>query len=314
MKPEQPAPSVSREAKTSWRQKGEVGSLSGIAFVAKVAELAGRPAARFVLYFVTFYFYVTQPDRVQAARDFRKRAGASTSAWDLYLHLLAFAHCALDRMFFLMGDYDSFRIEKNGHEHMMNLVTQGKGAIILGCHLGSFEALRAASRHYDVPLSIVADFENAQRLNAILALFGDNQNTHFLDASGDRVALGLAVKEAIDRGELVAILADRAGHGRSIEVDFMGEPASFPVGAYLLAAAAKCAVYFTAGLYTAPHRYELICEPFAEKISLPRGRRQEGLHECARLYASRLEHYARLMPDNWFNFYDFWSSTKEEAR
>lgn len=307
------AAAVSRATETSWREKREVGSLSGIAFVAKVAKFAGRPAARFVLYFVTLYFYLTQPDRVAAAREFRLRAGASTEAWDVYQHLLAFAHCALDRMFFLMGKYDSLRITRRGHEHMMGLVEAGQGAIILGCHLGSFEALRAASRHYEVPLSIVADFENAQRLNAILALFGDNQNTRFLDASGDRVALGLAVKEAVDRGELVAILADRAGHGRSVEVEFFGDTAAFPVGAYLLASVAKCPVYFTAGLYTAPHRYELICEPFAERIQLPRGRRNDELKKCAQRYAERLEHYARLMPDNWFNFYDFWANDRKSA-
>jgi predicted LPLAT superfamily acyltransferase len=30
------------------------------------------------------------------------------------------------------------------------------------------------------------------------------------------------------------------------------------------------------------------------------------VEDAVRLYASRLEHYCRDAPYNWFNFYDFW--------
>jgi predicted LPLAT superfamily acyltransferase len=297
----------------SWKKSEEVGSLWGIAFVSQVAQKVGRPAARFVLIWVTLYFFLTQPARVAAAREFRERAGAGTSTWDLYLHLLTFAHCALDRLYFLSGRLDLFRLFHVGHEHMKRLSAEKRGAILLGCHLGSFEALRGASREYEMPLSIVADFENAKRLNAILALFGDNQTTRFLDASGDRIALGLQVREAIDRGELVAILGDRAGHGRSVEVDFLGAKAPLPVGAFLLAATVHCPIYFTTSFYTAPNRYELLCEPFAEEVKLPRKSREEALRRYAQQYADRLAAYAKKAPDNWFNFYPFWSPPSDES-
>lgn len=53
--------------------------------------------------------------------------------------------------------------------------------------------------------------------------------------------------------------------------------------------------------------YDLYCEPFAERVTLPRGDRQGALAEHVRRYAERLEHYVRKAPDNWFNFYDFWA-------
>jgi predicted LPLAT superfamily acyltransferase len=61
------------------------------------------------------------------------------------------------------------------------------------------------------------------------------------------------------------------------------------------------------GLYHAPNRYELYAEPFAERIELPRGKRQEALEEYVARYAARLEHYVRSAELNWFNFYDFWA-------
>jgi predicted LPLAT superfamily acyltransferase len=117
----------------------------------------------------------------------------------------------------------------------------------------------------------------------------------------------LAAKEAIERGELVAILGDRVGvNEKTVTVDFLGAPARFPTGPFTLAALLKCPIYLTFGLYHAPDRYDLYCEPFAESLELPRGRREEAIAAHAQRYAERLEHYCRLAPDNWFNFYDFW--------
>jgi predicted LPLAT superfamily acyltransferase len=56
-------------------------------------------------------------------------------------------------------------------------------------------------------------------------------------------------------------------------------------------------------------------ELFAERVDIPRDARQQALDDILRRYAQRLEHYARLEPYNWFNFYDFWQqeSTQPHA-
>ena len=51
------------------------------------------------------------------------------------------------------------------------------------------------------------------------------------------------------------------------------------MGVFLLASTLKCPVYLTFGLYLGGNRYELYCEPFAESVTLPRGRREEALRE-----------------------------------
>ena len=49
-----------------------------------------------------------------------------------------------------------------------------------------------------------------------------------------------------------------------------------PSGPYLLAALLRCPVYLTFGLFHEPNRYDLYCEPFADRIDLPRGAREES--------------------------------------
>jgi predicted LPLAT superfamily acyltransferase len=77
----------------------------------------------------------------------------------------------------------------------------------------------------------------------------------------------------------------------------------------VLAATLKCPIYLTFGLFFAPNRYQLHCEPLMDRVVLPRQTRAEALKVCVQQYASRLEHYCRLAPDNWFNFFDFWSES-----
>ena len=69
----------------------------------------------------------------------------------------------------------------------------------------------------------------------------------------------------------------------------MGLPGRFPIGPYLLAHMLSCPVYFVAGLYSAPNRYDLFFEPFAESVKLPRASRQEAAREYAQKYATVLE-------------------------
>jgi predicted LPLAT superfamily acyltransferase len=128
-----------------------------------------------------------------------------------------------------------------------------------------------------------------------------------IDSSQDGTSITLAVAEACGRGALVALLADR---GRQHEVlhhaPFLGRPAPFPIGPWLLAHALQAPVMLCFGLYLGGNRYRLIFEPMAERIVIPRSARASALDALITNYAARLEHYARLAPTNWFNFYDFW--------
>ena len=119
----------------------------------------------------------------------------------------------------------------------------------------------------------------------------------------------------IKAGEIVSTMGDRVGaEGKSATATFFGSPARFPTGPFLLAHLLACPVYLSFGLYFEPNRYELFCEPFAEKIALPREGRDQALAALAQRYATRLEEYCRRAEYNWFNFFEFWEEPKKEER
>lgn len=291
-----------------WLRDRERGAAFWIDLATLVATRLGRPTARALARAIAAYYLVFDRRARRASRAWLERVhGRPASLRATYHHVSTFAQVTMDRLFFARRALAPFVVHRTGNHYLDALAREKRGAILLGAHLGSFEAMRAASERERFPITIVGHFENAQRINAVLERLDPGQASRVVHAGRDPVALALTLRDRLAEGGMVALLADRVGlNDKAIAVPFFGEPARFATGPFLLAAILKCPIYLVFGLYHAPNRYELYCEPFAERLVLPRGSREEVLTREVARYARRLEAYARQAPDNWFNFFDFW--------
>lgn len=306
-------PETEPERPVGWLGQRERGAVWAIRFIGFLAGLLGRGPTRLVVRLVAAYYTLFDRTARSASRQWLERVeGRPVGLRRVYRHIATFAQVVLDRIFFARGDFGRFEIRRHGNEHLEALAREGRGAILLGAHLGSFEAMRAASQHERFPVSIVGHFENAAMVTAMLESLDPDFAGDVLHTGQDPVRLALALRDRIAEGGFVAILADRVGpNEKHIEVDFMGEPARFAAGPFLLASVLKSPIYLVFGLYSEPNRYDLYCEPFEANPRLPRGDRQAGLAALVSRYAQRLEVHGRSAPENWFNFFDFWE--KPEA-
>jgi predicted LPLAT superfamily acyltransferase len=165
-----------------------------------------------------------------------------------------------------------------------------------------------------VPVRILLDMEQGARISQVLNALNPALAASIINARDAGPAVTLAIKEALDRNSIVALLADRGQPNNPVQnVNFLGSPAPLPVSPWLLAAALKVPVMLAFGLYRGGNRYDLHFEPFAESITMARDRRAEALAGILQQFADRLAHYARLAPYNWFNFYDFWHQAQESS-
>ena len=147
---------------------------------------------------------------------------------------------ALDRVFFLRRKFRPYEVNRTGQHHLQALADNKKGAILLGAHLGSFEAMRAQAKTEALPLNIVGHFDNAKMINALLEALDPEMAAKVIHVGEDPMAFAHQVMAAIEGGHMVAILGDRVGlNDKSVEVDFFGQKAAFPTGPFMLAAAPK---------------------------------------------------------------------------
>lgn len=294
-----------------WQQR-EGGGWFAIWLIRTIALRLGRGVARVLLYPIAFYFFLRRAEERAASRTYLARVlHRPVTSYDVFRHIHMFSATLLDRLFFLARGERDFLVEVEGLDALDRCIDAGRGVLLVGSHQGSFEALRAlGARRPDVPLRVVLDKQKTPALTAVLEALAPDVGAAVIDASRGGASVALAMAEGAAQGGMVALLADRGHRNETMcRVPFLGKPAPFPAGPWLLAAALKIPVVLCMGIYLGGNRYRLIFEAFSDGIDIPRGQRAAMLEALVARYAARVEHYARLYPFNWFNFYDFWQET-----
>ncbi len=309
-----------------WNHRAERGNAALIGVMIWISLRLGWRTGRMLLYPIAAYFLLFAPSARRASARFLARAlGRPAGAWGVCRHLFAFAAMLLDRVFLLAGRSAGFRVAVTGLEDLTAALEQGRGVVLLGAHLGSFEALRAFGRTAPVPVRMLMYRANMGAFSRAMDRLDPSFAESVIEIGAPEAML--QVREAVARGEIVGILADRtpepaaaaAGGGaggatRRVSVPFLGADARFPAGPFLLAAGLGAPVLLFFGLCTGPRRYELCFEPFAARLDLPRAGRAEALRRVVLCYADRLADRARAHPFQWFNFHDVWDPPPNAAQ
>src|SRR6266567_941049 len=290
-----------------WTALPERGTPALLRVIAWIAVHVGRWTARLILYPITSYFVITAHASRQTSYEYLKRVrGHSARWWHVFRHFHCFAATILDRLYLLRGEFERFGVTLHRKEILHREIESGKGSILLGSHLGSFEVLRALGvMQRSFPLKVLMDTAH----NENITRFFDALNP---DIAGtvippDRPDTLIKVRESLDASYFIGILGDRVfGADKTTLCHFLGAPTTLPSGPMLLAAMMHCPVILFFGLSRGGNRYDIYFEHFADEIVLNREHRAEEIQSWMQRYVARLEHYARLAPYNWFNFYSFW--------
>jgi predicted LPLAT superfamily acyltransferase len=292
-----------------WATRGERGAAAAIRLIVWIALHLGRPATRTLLYPICLYFFAfSKASRAASGTYLRLVLGRPPGLPDRFRHYFAFASCVLDRVYLLNNQIDRFDVRVEGEEIAVAELQTGAGCFLFGAHIGSFEVLRALGhRQPGIKLSLVMYEENARKIGAALSAINP-------DLSLEVIPLGrpdsmLMVRRRLDEGHCIGILADRGlsldGEDR-VSLDFLGKKAWFPVGPFRLAALLRRPVILMVGLYRGGRCYDVCFERLVNFAETPRETMAGEVEKVVALYATRLEHFCRLAPYNWFNFYDFW--------
>jgi predicted LPLAT superfamily acyltransferase len=299
---------VSGRPRPGWATRPERGNAAVIRGAVRVALALGRPAAWLLLHAVSLYFMAaSSADRAASRRYLRRALGREPGVADMFRHFHAFATTILDRIYLLNDQYDRFEVRVHGEDIMAGMQARGEGCLLIGAHLGSFEIVRFVGRAAQaLRVSVVIYEQNTKTLNAAL-------NAINPDLAMRVIALGrmdsmLKLERALADGEFVGMLADRAIESEStIACSFLGAPARFPAGPFRIAAMLKRPVVLMFGLYRGGNRYDVHFERLGNPGTADGTPHDRAVEAALLQYVGRLEHYCRIAPYNWFNFYDYWN-------
>lgn len=295
--------------RAEWARRAERSNAMALRCMAWVSLRLGRRASRVLLYPIAGYFLLFSSGARRACAGWHERVTGQPATWRaLFTHILSFASVVHDRIYLVNDQFDLFDIELHGHQAARALQAQGRGLMLMGAHMGSFEVLRSLGRQLpDLRIAMAMYKENAQKINRLLSAINPR-------AELGVVALGqvdsmLQLHALLDADTIVGMMGDRALGEEPVRlVPFFGEPAAFPLGPFRMAAILRRPLVFMVGLYRGGNRYEIHFEPLADFSEVPAGGRQAQMEAAIVRYAGLLEKYGAMAPANWFNFFDFWAA------
>lgn len=305
----------------NWFQIAERGSLGGLRFLLTVLERVGRIPLLILMIPIVLHMFVWGRATRRSAVMFQGRIsslrGESPSA--LALHARAF------RQFWEFGVSivekvvswrDGIPLEKFtwvGRDEVKAQLAQSRGLIFMSAHVGNIEVIRAFGETRKVVINALMFTGNSRHFRAILEEVNSRSFVRVIDISAMDPSVLFDLRERLARGEVVALLGDRAPKdsvGRVVDVPFLGGSARFPEGPWIFASLLEAPLYTVFSMREPGGRYRVEFTRLADRISLPRESRGAALRGYISEFALRLGEIAQRYPYQWFNFYPFWDDER----
>ena len=308
-----------------WARITEAGNYAGIVFIYWIYRWLGRRVFRVILSPVVVYFYFARRDARRASKEYlehlyQSSPGILSSPPGLmtsFRHFQQFGEATLDKAIAWSGQLPDGSIDIVNEPAYRTVFEEMRGRLIIGSHLGNLELCRGfASHHREMSINALVYDQHAINFNRVIERLNPKSRVKLIQVSELNISTMLSLKSKIDDGEWVVIAGDRipviGGVRRTVQVEFLGAPAPFPIGPYILAATLQCPVNLLFA-YRKDNRLKANFEIFSDRIVLNRVQRDTEIHHWAQKFADRLADNCRAAPLQWFNFYPFWDSKIGES-
>lgn len=297
----------------AWSGKTRGGML-GHNLLLGIMKLLGLRVASTILLFVVPYFYLFAPKGRRASREYwtcqMPERNFLVREFAIFRHFYRFATLLLDRLYQSYHEKPVFQTTSNGFENILGPLKRGEGLILLGAHVGAWDMAGAyVKRHgftgefyllqYEAPgltFNKVKDKQGFKAGNAIPLYV--NQLPQPM----------IALHALLNQGKPVAMMGDRPLGNYFELVPFMGKLAPFDTTAFRMAATSRKPLLFTFGFKGAFWRYDFFASPLRNYEYTAGGDKQIDCLRWAGEYAHFLEGLLKRYPEQWNNFFPFWSS------
>lgn len=265
---------------------------------------------------VCAYFYATSAAQRRHIRQYQTRLKHSFPTCRLpetcavYRQFAAFGEAITDRFAVWQRKitYADLVLDDRDNLYADIRDRSARGQIFICSHLGNVEICRAlVSHHIGFKMNVLVHSRHAQAFNQALKNAGAS-DIHLIQVSELDGAKMLELANRLDAGEWLAIAADRIPirGEKTVAVNFLGNTAQLPQGAWLMAQLLKAKTN-TLFVLKKQGKYHLILRRFADVPNVKRADRAAAIAAHAQRYADELAQHAADVPLQWFNFYDFWA-------
>ena len=320
-----------------WTEEKEIGKVWKIYFSRAIYKIFGRNLMIIYLIFPVSFVYFTYyfiSGRIKASKDFLKRMSKynkkiKSNIFHCYKHLVSFIVTVCEKFAAWNGDIplkDLTLKTKEDYDKIIDLLNKKKGIIILFAHLGNIELLKAlavineGNPIQNCKINIVMDFNMNKNVNIMIASAKNSKDNSvdFIDAKNIGPETIISMESKLNNGEIIAIAGDRTSSksDKFNLINFLGDEAPFPYGAFLIPVLLKYPTYYFFALREKdkiiPKRYDFYI--YESKIisniqnkKLNKNNKSEIVLELTKEFAEITEKMLLKYPYQWYNMHSFWA-------
>ena len=316
-----------------WSRLQESGTVLGMRFLLWIYKLFGRFIFRLFLYPVMLFYMIRRGSARRASQDFLDKHyqtypqawNQKPGLWHTLRHFLSFGDAILDKLLAWSAHLSEDEFELLNPELTETLLGDQRGQLIIGTHLGNLEYCRGFMQRYmSKDINVLVYDQHAAHFVKMMQQINATSRVNVYQVDQLDLKTILLLKTKIDQGEWLFIAGDRVPvtlardvskqsdakleQKNTAKVDFLGHPAAFPIGPYMLANSLACPVKLMFSYRDKDIvKFDVVSFNQDDPIQLKRAQRQQQLQGFAQDFASQLERHCATVPYQWFNFYDFWN-------
>ncbi len=291
---------------SSWEGKTRGGVLGYKIFVWTL-KYPGISFAYFLLHFVVTYFIFSSGKAFRAIYQFFRNImgyGRLRSLISVYRNYYLFGQVLLDKIAMLAGFQSKFTFDFEGEHYLRQMEN---GGLLISAHIGNWEIAGQLLNRLEKKINIILFDAEHRQIKGYMSDILTRRKVHFILIRDDFSHL-LEIKQALSNHEIVAMHGDRFIEGnKTMDIEFMGKPASFPLGPIHMAAKFKVPVSFVFALKESRSHYHFYATPLYHIPWTGNLEKRETTYRTAlKKYTEAVEEMVGKYPLQWFNYYDFW--------
>ena len=219
----------------------------------------------------------------------------------LYAHYYALGQTIIDRVAIGSGMERKYKFEFENYDAFLRVLDGGRGAVIIGAHVGCWGTGAGFFGDYARKMHLVMYDAEYRQIKNVMEKHCGQEGYKVIAVNEGGIESILRIKEVLDRKEYVCFQGDRFVEGSpTVTLPFMRHEAPFPAGPFAVAGKFRAPVVFYYAMRERGRRYRFIFDIPDEDGC---GTKEAILGS----YVRSLEAVVRRYPQQWFNFYRFWS-------
>ena len=296
---------------SAWHGKSKGTPLGYHIFVWILKTFGVLPAYLLLRFVALYYFFFSFKASRQIYLLYRRKLGYNwfSSITKVYKNYFLLGQSIIDKVVIMSGIKNNFTFDFDGEENLRKIAAMKRGGILLSAHIGNWDVAGHLFKRLETPINIVLYDGEDEQIKQYLDGVTGKRSVNIIVIKKDLSHI-YAISDAFSKNELVCMHADRFLEGnKTTTSNFLGAPASFPIGPFQLAATFKVPVSFVFAVKESKLHYHLFSSEIKDYSAVGK---KELIPQMLLDYAAEMEKKVKQYPEQWFNYYNFWEQKADD--